>query len=99
MYKMSGGTQTTTTRPNPAGDRRPPGIGSRGGLGFPDMENMFNGTSDASLLNQFLQNPAVSQMMQSLLSNPQYMNQVLQLGRLLELIIILFESWALSCIQ
>jgi hypothetical protein len=38
-------------------------------------------------------------MMQSLLSNPQYMNQVLQLGRLLELIIVLFESWALSCIQ
>ena len=80
MHKMSGGTQTTTTRPNPAGDTRAPGIGGLGGLGLPDMEHMVNGVPDAAGLNQFLQNPAVSQMMQSLLSNPQYMNQVLQLG-------------------
>ncbi|GLT70631.1 hypothetical protein SLA2020_426960 [Shorea laevis] len=79
-WNTGGGTQTTTTRPNPAGDTRAPGVGGLGGIGLPDMENMFNGTSDASLLNQFLQNPAVSQMMQSLLSNPQYMNQILSLN-------------------
>lgn len=75
-----GGTQTTTTRPNPAGDARAPGIAGLGGLGLPEMEQMFNGNPDSTLLNQFMQNPAVSQMMQSLLSNPQYMNQILSLN-------------------
>uniref|UniRef100_A0A7N2RE26 Uncharacterized protein n=1 Tax=Quercus lobata TaxID=97700 RepID=A0A7N2RE26_QUELO len=75
-----GGTQTTTTRPNPAGDARAPGIAGLGGLGLPEMEQMFNGIPDSTLLNQFMQNPAVSQMMQSLLSNPQYMNQILSLN-------------------
>ncbi|KAF3964524.1 hypothetical protein CMV_011196 [Castanea mollissima] len=75
-----GGTQTTTTRPNPAGDARAPGVAGLGGLGLPDMEQMFNGIPDSALLNQFMQNPAVSQMMQSLLSNPQYMNQILSLN-------------------
>ncbi|KAK4548688.1 hypothetical protein RGQ29_004731 [Quercus rubra] len=75
-----GGTQTTTTRPNPAGDARAPGIAGLGGLGLPEMEQMFNGIPDSALLNQFMQNPAVSQMMQSLLSNPQYMNQILSLN-------------------
>ncbi|KAG2703020.1 hypothetical protein I3843_06G110700 [Carya illinoinensis] len=77
----AGGTQTTTTQPNPAGDAGAPGIGGLGGLGLPNMEHMFNGgIPDATLLSQFLQNPAVSQMMQSLLSNPQYMNQILSLN-------------------
>ncbi|KAG2703019.1 hypothetical protein I3843_06G110600 [Carya illinoinensis] len=76
----SGGTQTTTTQPNPAGDARAPVIGGLGGLGLPNMEHMLNGMPDATLMNQFLQNPAVSQMMQSLLSNPQYMNQILSLN-------------------
>ncbi|KAL4616474.1 hypothetical protein ACB092_07G201800 [Castanea dentata] len=75
-----GGTQTTTTRPNPAGDARAPGVAGLGGLGLPDMEQMFNGIPDSALFNQFMQNPAVSQMMQSLLSNPQYMNQILSLN-------------------
>lgn len=75
-----GGTQTTTTRSNPAGDARAPGIAGLGGLGLPEMEQMFNGNPDSTLLNQFMQNPAVSQMMQSLLSNPQYMNQILSLN-------------------
>lgn len=48
-----------------------------GGLGLPGMENMLNGMPDSTQLNQLLQNPAVSQMMQSLLSNPEYMNQVM----------------------
>ena len=41
------------------------------------MERSVGGTPNVAQLNQFLQNPAISQMMQSLLSNPQYMNQVL----------------------
>ncbi|CAL5321545.1 unnamed protein product [Camellia sinensis] len=75
-----GGSQANTTaRSNPTADARPPGIGGLGGLGLPDLERMF-GVPDPSAMNQLLQNPAVSQMMQSLLSNPQYMNQFLGLN-------------------
>lgn len=70
---ISGNSQTNTTaRSIPAGDARATGIGGLGGLGLPGMERM----PDATQLNQIMQNPAISQMMQSLLSNPQYMNQV-----------------------
>uniref|UniRef100_A0A5B6ZW49 Ubiquitin domain-containing protein DSK2a-like n=1 Tax=Davidia involucrata TaxID=16924 RepID=A0A5B6ZW49_DAVIN len=76
-----GGSQTnTTTGSNPTGDARAPGIGGLGGLGLPELERMVGGMPDPSALNQMLQNPAVSQMMQSLLSNPQYMNQFLGLN-------------------
>ncbi|KAE8711715.1 Ubiquitin domain-containing protein DSK2b [Hibiscus syriacus] len=76
-----GGTQTTTTaRPNPAADSRTLGIGGLGGLGLPDMPPMLNGMPDASQLTQLLQNPAISQMMQSIMSNPQYMNQIMNLN-------------------
>ncbi|KAB1205522.1 Ubiquitin domain-containing protein DSK2b [Morella rubra] len=44
--KLCRGTQTTTTRPNPAGDTRAPGIVGLGGLGLPDMEHMVNGIPD-----------------------------------------------------
>lgn len=70
------GSQTTTaTRTNPTGDARIPSIPGLGGLGLPDLER--TGMGDPSQFGQLLQNPAVSQMMQSLLSNPQYMEQVL----------------------
>ncbi|XWS40283.1 hypothetical protein CRYUN_Cryun18bG0127500 [Craigia yunnanensis] len=76
-----GGTQTNTTaRSNPAGDARTPGIGGLGGLGLLDMPPMLNGMPDASQLTQLLQNPAISQMTQSIASNPQYMNQILNLN-------------------
>ncbi|WRX15912.1 Ubiquitin-like domain - like 6 [Theobroma cacao] len=76
-----GVTQTNTTaRSNPAGDVRTPGIGGLGGLGLPDMPPMLNGMPDASHLTQMLQDPALSQMMQSILSNPQYMNQIMNLN-------------------
>ncbi|KAJ4965252.1 hypothetical protein NE237_017101 [Protea cynaroides] len=76
-----GGAQTnTTTRSNPAGEGRATGIAGLAGLGLPEMDRMFGGGQDASSLNQFLQNPSVSQTMQSLLSNPQYMNQILGLN-------------------
>ncbi|KAK4347592.1 hypothetical protein RND71_033931 [Anisodus tanguticus] len=51
-----------------------------GGLALPNLEQMLGGMPDAASLNQMMQNPAVSQMMQSLLSNPQYMNQMLGLN-------------------
>ncbi|XP_012458110.1 ubiquitin domain-containing protein DSK2a [Gossypium raimondii] len=76
-----GVTQTNaTTRPNPAGDARTPGVGGMGGLGLPDLPPMLNGMPDASQLTQLLQNPAISQMMQSIMSNPQYMNQIMNLN-------------------
>ncbi|KAK8567889.1 hypothetical protein V6N13_105836 [Hibiscus sabdariffa] len=76
-----GGTQTNSTaRSNPAGDARVPGLGGLGGLGLLDMPPMLNGMPDASQLTQLLQNPAVSQMMQSIASNPQYMNQIMNMN-------------------
>lgn len=75
---MAAGAQTnTTTRSNPTVQARSPPLGGLGGLGFPGFDGTLGSTPDPSSLNQFMQNPAVSQMMQSLLSNPQYMNQVL----------------------
>lgn len=66
MNLTAGGAQANSTpRSNPAGDAR-----------LPDFERMFGSTQDPASFNQFMQNPAVSQMMQSLLSNPQYMEQV-----------------------
>ncbi|CAN6544801.1 unnamed protein product [Malus baccata var. baccata] len=72
-----GGNQPNTTRTNPVGDGRAAGIAGLGGLGLPGMEQMLGGMPDANAMNQLLQNPAISQMMQSMLSNPQYMNQIL----------------------
>ncbi|KAL8158858.1 hypothetical protein V2J09_000395 [Rumex salicifolius] len=77
----TGGAQTNTApRSNSFGDVRPAGLGGFGGLGsgVPDLEQLLGGGApDPALFTQLLQNPAVSQMMQSLFSNPQYMNQIL----------------------
>ncbi|KAB2602563.1 ubiquitin domain-containing protein DSK2a-like [Pyrus ussuriensis x Pyrus communis] len=75
-----GGNQPNTMRTNPVGDGRAAGIAGLGGLGLPGMEQMLGGMTDANAMNQLLQNPAISQMMQSMLSNPQYMNQILSLN-------------------
>lgn len=72
----AGGTQTSSTRSNLTGDARPQAPAGLGGLGLPDFEGMLGGMQDTTSLNQMMQNPAISQMMQSLLSNPQFMNQV-----------------------
>nr|DAD41809.1 TPA_asm: hypothetical protein HUJ06_016132 [Nelumbo nucifera] len=74
------GQTNTTMRSNPVVNARAPGIGGLSSPGLPEMERMFGGMQDPSLLNQFMQNPAVSQIMQNLLSNPQYMNQILGLN-------------------
>nr|XP_010943917.1 ubiquitin domain-containing protein DSK2b isoform X2 [Elaeis guineensis] len=72
----SGGGQPVNTRSTPASDARAPGIAGLGGLGLPDLERMVGGGQDSTLLSQFMQNPAIMQMVQSLLSDPQYMNQL-----------------------
>lgn len=76
----TGGTQTNSTRSNPTPNvsaQVPTGLA---GLGLPNLEGMLGATPDAAGLNQLMQNPAISQMMQSVMSNPQYMNQILGLN-------------------
>jgi len=60
-----------------AGSPRTGASGGLGGLGSPDLGNMLGGSSDVSLFSQMLQNPAMMQMMQSIMSDPQTMNQLL----------------------
>ncbi|KAK7360291.1 hypothetical protein VNO77_02274 [Canavalia gladiata] len=75
----TGGAQNNTRRSTTGGDSRQQGPTGLGGLGLPDLESMLRGNSmpDAALLTQLMQNPAISQMMQSILSNPQTFNQIL----------------------
>jgi len=79
------GQTTAPGRTNVGGDARSPGLGGLGGLGslgglgglgMLGADSPLGATPDASQLSQLLQNPAISQMMQSVFSNPQYMNQV-----------------------
>ncbi|KAK8716871.1 hypothetical protein V6N13_044164 [Hibiscus sabdariffa] len=62
------------------GGSSPQASAGLGGLSLPSFEGLFGAMQDTNSLNQLMQNPAISQMMQSLLSNPQYMNQVLGLS-------------------
>lgn len=73
---LAGGAQSNTRRSTTGGDARQQTPTGLGGLGVPDMEGMMGGMPDAASLTQLMQNPAISQMMQSILSNPQTMNQV-----------------------
>ncbi|XP_010935273.1 ubiquitin domain-containing protein DSK2a isoform X2 [Elaeis guineensis] len=63
------GAQTTNSRSIPAN-----------GLGLSELERIAGSMADPSVINQIMQNPAMTHMMQSLLSNPQFMNQILALG-------------------
>ncbi|ONK79830.1 uncharacterized protein A4U43_C01F10560 [Asparagus officinalis] len=72
----AGGTPANNTR-STASEPRTPGVAGLGGLGMPELERMTGDMPDPSFLNQLMQNPAITQMMQSVLSNPQYMNQIL----------------------
>lgn len=56
------------------GDVRLPAPGGLGG--HLDYQPMLGSTQDTDSLSQFMQNPAESRIKQSLLTNPQYMNQV-----------------------
>ncbi|XP_019421735.1 PREDICTED: ubiquitin domain-containing protein DSK2b-like isoform X1 [Lupinus angustifolius] len=73
----TGGAQTNTRGPTTGGDARQQTPTGLGGLGLPDLEGMLGSMPDAAMMTQLMQNPAISQMMQSMLSNPQTMNQVL----------------------
>ncbi|KAJ6774775.1 UBIQUILIN [Salix purpurea] len=73
----TGAAQTNTTRLNPTSDTRPQAPTGLGGLGLPDLDSMFSAMPDAAMVTQLMQNPAISQMMQSFMSSPQYMNQIL----------------------
>ncbi|PRQ47236.1 putative ubiquilin [Rosa chinensis] len=70
-----GVAQTNTTRSNPLGDGRPQTPAGRTGLSFPEFEATMGAMQDAALLNQAVQNPAVSQLMQNIISNPQNMSE------------------------
>ena len=75
----TGGAQTNSARSPIGGDARQQAPTGLGGLGLPNLESMLGGMGgmpDATALTQLMQNPAISQMMQSILSNPQTMNQV-----------------------
>ncbi|KAM2291871.1 hypothetical protein ACFXTI_026688 [Malus domestica] len=70
--------QTNTAWSNPFGDARPQTPTGTARSSYPELEGAFGAMpQDSNLLNQLMQNPAVSQIMQSLLSNPQYMNEIL----------------------
>lgn len=73
---LAGGAQTNARRPAAGGEARQQTPTGLGGLGMPDLEGMLGGMPDPASLTQLMQNPAISQMMQSILSNPQTMNQV-----------------------
>ena len=69
----------STTRSKPRGDVRTPTPNVLGGPDLPERESMFGSMLDSDLLSQITQNPAISQMMQCLLSslpgNKQIRNQ------------------------
>ncbi|TYH29262.1 hypothetical protein ES288_A02G210400v1 [Gossypium darwinii] len=76
----AGGSQTNTRRSDPGADARPQAPAGLGGPGLLAFEGLFGAMQDSNSLNQLMQNPAISQMMRSLLSSPQYLNQVLSLS-------------------
>ncbi|ESQ50791.1 hypothetical protein EUTSA_v10022621mg [Eutrema salsugineum] len=88
-WGATAGQTNAPGRTNSGGDARSPGLGGLGalgglgglgGLGMLGADSPLGATPDASQLTQILQNPAMSQMMQSMLSNPQYMNQLISLN-------------------
>lgn len=71
MNIAAGVAQTNTTSSNSLGDGRPQTPA------FPEFEGTLGGMQDTTSLNQAVQNPAISQLMQSFFSNPENINQVL----------------------
>lgn len=71
LNPIAGGVQANTV-----GDDRLPVPSGLDGLQLPNLEGMLGSMQDPTLANRLLQNPGISHMMQSLLSDPQYMNQV-----------------------
>ncbi|KAK8965942.1 hypothetical protein KSP40_PGU002981 [Platanthera guangdongensis] len=69
------GTPAANTRSTVGGEARSAAFSD---LGLPNLE--AGGIPDPAVLSQVLQNPAMTQMMQSLLSNPQYVNQIFNMN-------------------
>ncbi|XP_020585558.1 ubiquitin domain-containing protein DSK2b-like isoform X2 [Phalaenopsis equestris] len=74
-WSNAAGPTTTNTRSTPASEARSDLFG---GLSVPELD--AGGILDPSALSQMLQNPATAQMMQSILSNPQYVNQIFNMN-------------------
>lgn len=72
---------TGATGQTAANARSPANVGGLGALGSLDLGTFGGGfgAPDPTTMQQMLQNPAISQMMQGLLSNPQYINQLMDL--------------------
>uniref|UniRef100_A0ACD5TU45 Uncharacterized protein n=1 Tax=Avena sativa TaxID=4498 RepID=A0ACD5TU45_AVESA len=77
-WSANAGAAQGAARPAPAA--RNATSGGLGGLGSADLGSMLGGGSDASFLNQVLQNPTMMQMMQNIMSNPESMNQLLNMN-------------------
>ncbi|EER92919.1 hypothetical protein BDA96_01G552500 [Sorghum bicolor] len=78
----AGSTQGAARSP-PASNTRSTTASGLGGLGSADLGSMLGasgGGSDATFLTQVLQNPTMMQMMQNIMSNPQSMNQLLNMN-------------------
>uniref|UniRef100_A0A7I4EFD6 Uncharacterized protein n=1 Tax=Physcomitrium patens TaxID=3218 RepID=A0A7I4EFD6_PHYPA len=80
------GTGTRAAQTPPAVPAAIPGGGfpdfSRlAGLGLPDLGTMggSGGLMDPAMIQQMLQNPQIQEMMQGILSNPAYMNQIMNM--------------------
>ncbi|KAH9620442.1 hypothetical protein KSS87_017378 [Heliosperma pusillum] len=65
-------------RTTSSGDSRAVPLGGLSSL--PELQHMLGGVPDLSEASQFMQNPAMSQMMQSVLSNPQMFNQIINMN-------------------
>ncbi|XP_050370286.1 ubiquitin domain-containing protein DSK2a-like [Argentina anserina] len=59
-------------------DGRPQTQVGHTGVGFPEFEVMMDSMQDNTLLNQAVQNPVVSQLMQNFISNPQNFSEGLE---------------------
>lgn len=68
--------QTTRTLSTPNSNVRTSGLAGLTELGMPELERMVGGALDSSLISQLMQNPSMRQLMQNVLSDPQFMNQV-----------------------
>ncbi|KAL2551217.1 Ubiquitin domain-containing protein DSK2b [Forsythia ovata] len=68
------GSETMTDSPAPNTNPLPNPWAS---TGTGDFSQLLGSMPDPNFQNQLMQNPAISQMMQSLLSNPQYINQII----------------------
>ncbi|KAJ0966748.1 hypothetical protein J5N97_023665 [Dioscorea zingiberensis] len=76
--------RTTRTLSAPSSNARTSGLAGLSELGMPELERMGGGASDSSLMSQLMQNPAMTQLMQNVLSDPHFLNQVIGANPLMQ---------------